>query len=200
MNFIYMFILSGVIGSVLMDVLPAAGPIYVFADYPDNAPLVTSGFIHTMALNARLNAIPSMHTIWALLLFWSSRGCGSRARVLTFVFLGLTLMATLDLGEHYLVDLVVGVPTAVTMEAIFYPQRHWFSWARGGIAALNLAIVMAWLFLLRWQMLLSLSAPACWALLAVTVLAALHLESKIEVRVGETEGSATRAISWAGDW
>jgi hypothetical protein len=48
-----------------------------------------------------------------LLIWWSLRYSKNWMRVLATVFLALTLLATLGLGEHYPIDLVVALPFAV---------------------------------------------------------------------------------------
>ena len=72
--------------------------------------------------SAGRNCIPSMHTAWALM-FWhySSR----ETAPFFFVFLLLTLAATLGLGEHYLIDLVAALPftAAVCWLASRYPAE-----------------------------------------------------------------------------
>jgi PAP2 superfamily len=57
------------------------------------------------------NAIPSLHSAWALLIWWSTRYCRAWTRLVATVFLALTPLATLGLGEHYLIDLVVALPS-----------------------------------------------------------------------------------------
>jgi membrane-associated phospholipid phosphatase len=59
------------------------------------------------------NAVPSLHSAWALLIWWSLRYSKNWMRGLATVFLALTLLATLGLGEHYPIDLVVALPFAV---------------------------------------------------------------------------------------
>jgi hypothetical protein len=55
------------------------------------------------------DCMPSMHLAWALLLWMNARG---RIRPVFAIFAGLTAVATLATGEHYLPDLVAAVPWA----------------------------------------------------------------------------------------
>jgi hypothetical protein len=55
------------------------------------------------------DCMPSMHLAWALMLWLNARG---RIRPVFAVFAGLTAVATLSTGEHYLPDLVAAVPFA----------------------------------------------------------------------------------------
>lgn len=67
------------------------------------------GPVHVGDPAAARDCMPSMHLTWALLLWMNSRG---RIRPVFAVFAGLTAVATLATGEHYLPDLVVAVPWA----------------------------------------------------------------------------------------
>ena len=108
------------------------------------------------------NAIPSLHSAWALLLFWSVRHCRQWIRHAAAVFLALTLLATLGLGEHYVIDLVVAVPfAAFVMAACAREHRR---------AAVLGALVMAWLAYLRFGFLLIAPAPAlAWVAVLATL-------------------------------
>jgi hypothetical protein len=49
-----------------------------------------------------------MHFGWALLAAWNVRG--RRLKVAAWIFTGLTAFATIGIGEHYFIDLIVAVP------------------------------------------------------------------------------------------
>jgi PAP2 superfamily protein len=87
--------------------LPACGPRF-FLYGPSDAPR---------------NAMPSMHMVWALMV----RGrVGPRSlgpRVAADVFIILTVLATLGLGEHYVVDLLAAVPFWMAFEAVWRWRR-----------------------------------------------------------------------------
>ncbi len=90
--------------------------------------------------------------------------------MLATAFLGLTLLATLGLGEHYLIDLVVAVPFAVAAMAGCVKQYR-----RAAAAG---ALVSAWLVYLRFGLLVfSLSPLGAWmavlATLAISVILAV---------------------------
>ena len=141
------YLLAGGIGAALYHLFPAAGPHYAFEHFPllpdvltlrpDAAPLPPE-FIR--------NCMPSLHTAWALLVVMNARSLGTGARRCVVVFACLTLMSTLALGEHYLIDLVVAVPFAVAVQALARSivARTWptlTTWAGG-------ACVAIWLFVL----------------------------------------------------
>ena len=80
---------AGVLGSLLYLLCPAVGPVW--AQTP----------------GAPRNCMPSMHLTWALLLFcYSPRWL----RPFAAIFALLTALATLGLGEHYVLALVAALP------------------------------------------------------------------------------------------
>jgi hypothetical protein len=90
--------------------------------------------------------------------------------LVTGCFLAATVIATLGTGEHYLVDLVVAVPFALTLQALFIAPppvsrgRRWISIVTG------LGLTLAWVLALRSASFV-LSAP--W--LAVAALSFLSI-------------------------
>ena len=95
-------------------IAPATGPIYAFPGFPW-APPHGSGQV-LVDVSMPRNCLPSLHFGWALLLLWN---CRSRAME-TFgsIYLFLTALATVGLGEHYFVDLIASVPFCAAMQAI----------------------------------------------------------------------------------
>jgi len=65
------------------------------------------GPAHVLQAGAARNCVPSMHMTWALLMWVNSRG---KVKWMAALFAVLTAMATIVLGEHYLLDLVAAVP------------------------------------------------------------------------------------------
>jgi hypothetical protein len=177
------FLLLGIVGVILFRVVPAAGPAYAFPDYPDVAPMARAGFLQPIHLNhVLLNAIPSLHTGWALLIYWRARFSRAAIRSAAAVFLFLTLLATLGLGEHYLVDLVVAVPFAVAVRCACWSEAGWTS-ERWSALVFNAAIVAAWLILLRQGALVGVPPWCAWSMLAFTAGSALWLNEALNVRV-----------------
>lgn len=115
------FLSMGAIGSCLYHLVPATGPAFAFhAYYPASAPAAPLLANSTLFLaDGARNAMPSLHVSWALLLFWSSRNWPRSIRAGFAAFFALTVCATLGLGEHYVVDLVVAFPFTLTVRAAF---------------------------------------------------------------------------------
>jgi hypothetical protein len=82
--------------------LPAAGPRYAFAGYPD-----ASATIHQVWTMYPRNCFPSGHFSWALLLALAVRG---RWRPVFVIYAGMMALATVASGEHYFVDVIAAVP------------------------------------------------------------------------------------------
>lgn len=163
------FLTLGAIGSIAINLLPAAGPKFAFAAFPAFPAIVDLPSAARMFLPlAPRNAIPSLHMSWALLLFWHSRPYPRWARCVFAMLVVLTVMATLGLGEHYVVDLVVAFPFALALRSAF---------ARKAAAAMAcLSTVAAWLILLgtgtltthpslllSWMLVIGTVAGSCWA-------------------------------------
>jgi len=92
--------------------VPISGPVYAFPSFP----VLPVGLVDWAAipLTAAPNGMPSGHFAGALLICWFTRHWLA-GRVASSVFLVLTTLATLGLGEHYLIDLIAAIPYTVTI-------------------------------------------------------------------------------------
>lgn len=182
------FLVAGIAAAILFRVVPAAGPVYAFTDaYPDILPPIGPDFLRPLHMeNPKLNAIPSLHTAWALLMYWRTRRARLVAQILAGLFLFLTLLATLGLGEHYLIDLMVAVPYAVSVRAVCMSQAGW-SRERALTAVFNAVLVVAWLVLLRQGALLQVPVGVAWTAALVTVASALWLNATLPSSVAKEQ-------------
>lgn len=140
------FLLIGLVGSVLYHAVPVIGPRFAYPEWPRVAPALAS--IRELAMRgpvAPRNCMPSLHTAWALTGFLGTRGLSPRARAAALVFLVLTLLATLGLGFHYLVDLVVAVPFTFALEALLSPPDEAARRERRWLLGVCVALVAGWL-------------------------------------------------------
>ncbi len=78
-----------------------------FALFPAVGPAHYNWAAHS-ALPAPRNCVPSMHMTWSLLIAIMARD--RRLKFAFWVFAALTAFATIAIGEHYLIDLIVAVP------------------------------------------------------------------------------------------
>jgi hypothetical protein len=136
------FVIAGLLGSALYYFFPAAGPRYLLgADFPFTVPELPPE--PATIAPAFLNAMPSLHMAWAVLLWINVRAYSVRLNIAYGLFCLLTVFATLGLGEHYLIDLVVAFPLALLAQQL--AERRY----RERRTLLSGMLLMAWLVYLR---------------------------------------------------
>jgi hypothetical protein len=194
------FLVTGPIGVLFYNMVPATGPVHVFRqDFPWH-PLSTSQAMHmvleTIALKGARNAIPSLHMAWVLLAWWNSKGLSRWIRVIAFAFVVFTVLATLGIGEHYFVDLVVAFPFALMMQALCLYPLPFKSGSR------RVAFLFGTFASLAWMALISFATPLFWispvipwamviATISVSILLVHHLQNAESV--GRRTAADTKA-------
>jgi hypothetical protein len=183
------FLTLGVIGFGLYQICPVCGPSYLFPhDYPAHLPTITNPGPAPLPVFPR-NGMPSLHVGWTFLVLWNLR----TRRILgplAAIFLTLTALATMGFGEHYLADLIVAIPLALTVQAAVLKSRS--EWRLAALATGGL-ITLGWLIAFRTGIALSLpSGGPLWAIVAATILLPLALvwQSESVVRVPVQSASA----------
>jgi hypothetical protein len=160
----------GCVGFLLYQICPAAGPVYLF---PNQFPLVVPNLDWIVAAPGWLgevprNGMPSLHLAWTMLLFWNVRHRAWWISLAAAMYVMLTALATLGLGEHYLVDLMVAVPVGLTIQALWLRTRSVFRWVAIGAGG---AIMLVWLLAFRTEAALAIPVgPVMWTLGTLTVL------------------------------
>ena len=169
------FALLGIAGFALYQFCPASGPIYLFGKaFPYQPPPLAALAMQTVDLpNVPRSAMPSGHLAWCLLVVFNSWWYRSWfLRGYALICLALTAAATLGLGEHYLIDLVVAVPLSVGIQLACSPgkrQRQWIP------VAICLAMILAWLAVLRTGVGWHAQPLWSWTAVGVTLLASAVL-------------------------
>jgi hypothetical protein len=134
------FAVNFLIGSCMYLIVPACGPAFAFErDFPFGHPAVSA---HLMRVSESPNAIPSLHVSAAILLVMFA-GKRLALRLAAWLYLVGTVAATLALGEHYIIDLVVAVPFACFATDVASKRRSRALW--------NLALVLSWLLAIRFN-------------------------------------------------
>ncbi len=157
-----LFAAVNLVGFCIYVVCPATGPIYAFSKwFPLMSPHLSDIQLSPLAVpSSPRNAIPSLHLSWALLIFWNTAGMRKTIRIAAGLFLGGTVFATLSLGEHYLIDLIVAVPFSLIFQAAFTNFGHenikWRNYAVLGGAG----IVAGWIIMIRFCILSLVTWPA----------------------------------------
>jgi hypothetical protein len=194
-DMITVFLLAGLVGSVLYNVLPGTGPVYAFHGFFPWQSLPNESLQRLrleripVPLDVPRNAIPSLHIAWAILLWWNSRRLSVPMRVFTGAYLVLTIISTLATGEHYLVDVIAGIPFALCVQAIVSPENRALRLAsRARISLSGLGLTLIWMLLIRFETRWLLISPIIpWALLAFTLGSVALLNGKLAGGDGQSE-------------
>jgi hypothetical protein len=118
-------------------------------------------------------------------------------RVVAAALLGITILATLGFGEHYLVDLFVAVPFAALAQGLASYGVPWRNAARMACVATGTLLVLAWLSYLRLPSpLLARNGALAWSLLLGSALTSAILESRLS-RVAARSGVS--ALTWVNE-
>jgi hypothetical protein len=108
---------------------------------------------------------------WVVLLFWNIKGRSRALRIFMAVYMALTAIATLGLGEHYFVDLVAAIPFALFVQAVVWPGDKPALNVRACAIAAGLGLTLVWLLLVRFGVVWMLISPLLpWALVTATAI------------------------------
>jgi hypothetical protein len=187
------FIVTGPVGFLFYNAVPALGPAHLFQkNFPWHPLAIEQArrlLLEPIPLAGPRNAIPSLHMAWVLLAWWYSRGLSVSERAIALFYLVFVALATLGTGEHYFIDLVVAVPFALLMESLFAYELPIFDNARLRAVTFGLFSTGAWLAALRFTPHVFWSTPILsWTLCATTVAIGLYLEMHLR----DSGKSATR--------
>ena len=151
---------------------PITGPVYLFGSEQYIAKLRDAA---NLPLDLAVvqpfprNGMPSMHFGWCLaasILWWRS-GTAAWSRAILIAMTVLTAAATIYLGEHYVIDLIVAVPFVLAGLALCTTGVTWS--ARIGVVASGFATWFVWVMVLRHAMSGLLQYPwLCQLLLLLT--------------------------------
>jgi len=168
-------VLTGPIGVLFYNLLPALGPRLIpqlqFPFHAMSRSETMNLALVEVAAHGPRNAIPSLHMAWVLLIWWYSRGLSWWVRAIAMLFLIFTVAATIGTGEHYFVDLVVGIPFAVFVEGLCSFDRPWLDRRKIQTVAWGFGATIVWLALLRFETPIFWISPVIpWSLIVVTII------------------------------
>ena len=170
-------------GYVLYYVLPGAGPIYEFTtNFPFRIPpiAVRVGEFLPISERAVCNAMPSLHVGTALMVCWNCNLWSKPSRVCAWLFLIVTAFATMALGEHYLVDLVVACPLMLAFHALAMTSLRIADRERWLPITAGFGATFAWLAFLRNAVAVCIGRPVLsWILVLCTVAGSCWLASRL---------------------
>ncbi|MFO0676404.1 MAG: fused MFS/spermidine synthase [Polyangiaceae bacterium] len=137
------YVLVAATGFAFYLAFPVVGPGPAFPEAFPNAPMALDTVASDWMVvdTSPRNCMPSLHTAWALMVFFRTRKKHVVARGLAIGWLALTELATLGFGFHYLVDLVAAVPFTVAADGLASSVemrskrgvRRWVAVAFGGV-------------------------------------------------------------------
>ena len=154
LSIVIAYVTEMVVGPLLYAIVPACGPVYAFRKAWLAPPSVEAVPIR---LSGMPNAFPSLHVATALLFLLFART--RTTRLIAVLFLVLTMIATLALGEHYVIDWIAGMAFGCFAAAVGRGE-----WALVGFFGLSLGWPLAVRFGSKWL----LAHP--WALFAMVAL------------------------------
>jgi PAP2 superfamily len=186
------FFIVGPAGVIFYNLLPACGPIYLFGSKFPFEPLsdqqVKEMLVHPVLISGVRNAFPSLHVAWALLASWYAQGLSDWTKFFALLFLAGTVLATLGLGEHYFIDLVVALPFALMIQAGCALKIPWRDRRRYAPFLCGLILILGWIAVLRLDLgIMWVSRLVPWTLIACTVVSCLVLQPWLEHPVPEFE-------------
>jgi hypothetical protein len=163
------------VGYALYLFYPASGPVYAFPGSFPHAPPADLK-LAPMTIDAPANAMPSLHVSSALLIWWSASRWRWASRT-AFGYLVLTILATMGLGEHYLIDLVVAVPYALFIQSLGVPEAR----QKVVCAGVGLGLTAFWLLSIRYSF--ATLASSTW-LLVILAVGTVALSLGVARRIG----------------
>jgi PAP2 superfamily len=148
------FVLIPLVGFPLYLLLPMVGPreawhcLNAAASFPPLTPpdITAHPTLHP-ELSIPRNCMPSLHTAWTLAAVFEGRRVSRSVFVVTLIWFAGTELATLGLGEHWLVDLVVAVPFTCAVYGVAGGALR-TSAQRRAVVILTL-LVLTWILALR---------------------------------------------------
>nr|WP_312536602.1 fused MFS/spermidine synthase [Moraxella sp. CTOTU47618] len=173
---------------ICYTIIPVSGPVYAFATeyFPLNMPTASalqSGKVFIPP--AARNGMPSMHLTGALLIWLLTAGLSKKIYFyIATVFTLLTAVATIALGEHYVLDLVVALPFSAFIgiglanpdNFVFKNKKVTTLWVGAGVTftlwMLMLLTSAEWLS----NNLLFVQVFAIWSVLIATILFGIYIK------------------------
>ena len=168
------FLVTGPLGVLCYNMVPAIGPAHLFGPAFPFHPLSTADAMRLNVIpiltTGPRNAMPSLHLGWVLLVWWNSRGLARWIRAIAMMFVVLTAMATIGTGEHYFVDLVVAFPFSLMVQALCTYSLPFRTGERKTAFLFGTFVTLIWLALLSFSTGIFWSSPIVpWTMVLATV-------------------------------
>lgn len=187
-DFLTATVAAGACGFALYFACPVVGTLQAFAPmFPGALPLVPlDAPLMTAAIGAPRNGMPSLHAIWALLIWFNleSLPAGLKGALRAFVILTLWAAMGPD-GAHWLMDVVVGVPLAVAVQSAFVSSRSGAPRHTWTTVTICVALAAGWILAFRLGApILDMPAGLAWMAVVITVCWPLSRQRGTVERIG----------------
>jgi hypothetical protein len=194
------FLITGPVGVIFYNLLPAVGPIHIFlGQFPwkpipvEQAPRL---FLEPIAVAGLRNCMPSLHMSWVLLAWWYSRGLSVWERGIAMAFVVFTVFATMGTGEHYFIDLIVAFPFVVFLQGLCAIGLRWNDRTRATAVLYGLLLTLAWIAALRFAVKAFWISPVLpWICCILTVASAVFVQRSLDAA---TDGWDVREVAAPG--
>lgn len=193
------FLVTGPIGVLCYNMLPACGPVHLFgAAFPWH-PLSSADAMHLkvvpVVMKGARNAIPSLHMAWVLLVWFNSRGLARWVRAIALIYVALTVLATMGTGEHYFIDLVVAFPFSLMVQSLCSYSLPFREGARRAAFLFGTFVTLIWLALLSFSVQIFWSTPILpWTMILATIAPSIYFWQHLVIRAGEEEAPAATKV------
>jgi hypothetical protein len=118
---------------------------------------------------------------WVLLVWWASRDLAAWIRAVALAFVAFTILATMGIGEHYFVDLVVAFPFALMVSAACSYTVPLSDAKRLAALLWGTIAMAAWFAMLCFVgKFFWISALIPWTLVVATVVVTILLETRLQ--------------------
>ncbi len=187
-SFLVSVVCLGLFGFLVYLLFPVVGPLFylpkAFPSLSPDLPAVASRVPFQPIVR---NCMPSLHCGWALLALWASRPLPGIKRLIVGLLTGVTVLATLGLGLHYVVDLAAAVPfTLAVLATVLYCGAAGRSADSQALRTIRLAVATGWLAAAGWLLLVRFSSHylathvvITWLLAAATVIGCTILAARL---------------------
>jgi len=159
--------------------LPVSGPRFLFLDaFPSSLPAADElPLQQSLVIPASRNGVPSMHFGWALMLWLNANLLSvTWLRIAAALLMAMNFIATMALGEHYFVDLVIAAPVVVAVQALCMTALPWNDALRRRAMVGGIGIWLAWVVALRFGVPVFKAVPGLsWLAMIGTAAASIWL-------------------------
>jgi hypothetical protein len=197
------FLVTGPLGVVFYNLLPAVGPIHIFLGQfpwrPIPADQAMRLLVEPIPVAGLRNCMPSLHMTWVLLAWWYSKGLSVWERGIAMAFVVFTIFSTMGTGEHYSIDLVVAFPFAVFLQGLCALGLRWNDRVRTTAVVYGLLLTFGWIGALRFALKVFWISPILpWICCILTVASAVFVQRQLEAASdGGDEAVATSNVAVA---